>query len=121
MSCRSSLLYALTGVLCLVLPRTVAAETLRDAVGAALVSHPGLEIAAARKDISTAAEAEEFSNLFPQINTSATGGRMFGNNSTSRGLTVSRGEAYSWLWEGNASITQPIFTAPVTRFLSRAP
>ncbi len=109
MSCRSSLLYALTGVLCLVLPRTVAAETLRDAVGAALVSHPGLEIAAARKDISTAAEAEEFSNLFPQINTSATGGRMFGNNSTSRGLTVSRGEAYSWLWEGNASITQPIF------------
>ena len=34
---------------------------------------------------------------------------MFGNNATSRGLSVSRGEAYSWLWEGNASITQPIF------------
>lgn len=109
MSRRSHLLYALTGVLCLVLPRTGGAETLRDAVSTALVSHPGLEIAAARKDISTAQEDEEFSNLFPQINTSATGGRMFGNNSTSRGLTVSRGQAYSWLWEGNASITQPIF------------
>lgn len=94
MFCRSPFLYALTGVLCLILPRAGAAETLREAVGAALESHPGLEIAAARKDISTAREDEEFSNLFPQINTSATGGRMFGNNSTSRGLTVSRGEAY---------------------------
>lgn len=109
MSRRSHLLYALTGILCLILPRAGEAETLRDAVSAALESHPGLEIAAARKDISSAEEDEEFSNLFPQINTSATGGRMFGNNSTSRGLTVSRGEAYSWLWEGNASITQPIF------------
>lgn len=109
MSRRNQFLYALTGVLCLVMPSTSHAETLREAVGAALQSHPGMDIANARRDVSTAEEDEEFSNLFPQINTTATGGRVFGNNSTSRGLTVSRGEAYSWLWEGSASITQPIF------------
>lgn len=109
MICRRHLLYALTGALCLAIPRTADAETLRDAVSAALASHPGIEIAAARKQASSAEEDQAFSNLFPQINTTATGGRMFGNNSTSRGLTVSRGEAYSWLWEGSASITQPIF------------
>ncbi len=109
MARRTRFLYALTGVLCLVMPCSSQAETLREAVGAALQSHPGVDIANARRDVSAAEEDEEFSNLFPQINTTATGGRMFGNNSTSRGLTVSRGEAYSWLWEGSASITQPIF------------
>lgn len=109
MSRRNHFLYALTGVLCLVMPHHSHAETLREAVGAALQSHPGVDIANARRDVSSAEEDEQFSNLFPQINTTATGGRMFGNNSTSRGLTVSRGEAYSWLWEGSASITQPIF------------
>jgi adhesin transport system outer membrane protein len=109
MSCRTHLLYALTGVLCLVMPCHAQAETLREAIGAALESHPGVDVATARKDVSSANESEEFSNLFPQVNTTLTGGRMFGNNSTTRGLTVSRGEAYSWLWEGNASVTQPIF------------
>lgn len=109
MSRRNHFLYALTGVLCLVMPCHSHAETLREAVNAALLSHPGVDIANARRDVATAEEDEEFSNLFPQINTTATGGRMFGNNSTSRGLTVSRGEAYSWLWEGTGSITQPIF------------
>ena len=82
---------------------------MREAIEAALASHPGVDIANARKDVAGELEREEFSNLFPEISTSATGGRMFGNNSTTRGLSVSRGEAYSWLWEGSASITQPLF------------
>ncbi len=101
--------YTLTGVLCLLLPQTAGAETMREAIESALASHPGVDIANARKDVASEQEREEFSNLFPEISTSATGGRMFGNNSTTRGLSVSRGEAYSWLWEGSASITQPLF------------
>ncbi|PZQ48677.1 MAG: transporter [Micavibrio aeruginosavorus] len=106
---RRTHLYAIASVLCLLTWSEAQAETLRDAVTAAIVSHPAVDIANAQRDAASEAESEEFSNLFPEISTTATGGRMFGNNATSRGLTVSRGEAYSWLWEGNASITQPIF------------
>lgn len=106
---RRPLLYALTSALCLAVFAPAQAETLRDAVSAALESHPGIDIAQAQKDSAGEDESIAYSNLFPEITTSATGGRMFGNNSTTRGLSVSRGEAYSWLWEGNAAITQPIF------------
>lgn len=106
---RRKLLYTLTGVLCLVIPAESRSETLRDAVSAALASHPGIDIAKAQKTGADEEESAQVSNLFPEISTSATGGRMFGNNSTTRGLTVSRGEAYSWLWEGSAAITQPVF------------
>jgi len=106
---RRSILYSLTGVLCLLVIPSAQAETLREAVASALASHPGIEIAKARKDVASEEENEQFSNLFPELNTGFTGGRIYGNNATSRGLAVSRGEAYSWLWEGNASLTQPIF------------
>ena len=109
MSNNRSLLYALTTALCLAAFSPAQAETLREAVAAALASHPGVDIAKARKEAAKEDENIEFSNLFPEIGTSATGGRMFSNNSTTRGLVTSRGEAYSWLWEGNATITQPIF------------
>jgi adhesin transport system outer membrane protein len=102
-------LYALTGALTLVLSAPAQAESLQEAVRVALANHPGMEIAAARKDAAHQQEAEEFSNYFPEISTNLAGGRMYGNNSTTRGLTVTRGEAYSWLWEGSASLTQPIF------------
>ncbi len=104
-----SLFYSLTGALCVLISSPVQAETLREAVAAALASHPGVDIAKARKDVASEAQSEAFSGLFPEVNAGFTGGRMFGNNSTTRGLTVSRGEAYSWLWEGNASLTQPLF------------
>lgn len=109
MASRRSYLYALTTVLCLTAFSPAQAETLRDAVAAAIESHPGVDIARAQKESATEDEKEAYAGLFPEISASATGGRMFGNNSTTRGLTVSRGEAYSWLWEGNAAVTQPIF------------
>ncbi len=104
------LFYSLTGVLCLMaMSSSAQAETLREAVSSAIANHPSLEIAGARQEGALEEMREQYSNLFPQVNTTATGGRIYGNNSTSRGLTVSRGAAYSWLWEGSASITQPIF------------
>jgi len=103
------LLYALTGALILFLPPAAQAETMREAVESALLSHPSIDVAKARKAGAKEDESAQYSNLFPEISTTATGGRIFGNNSTTRGLNVSRGEAYSWLWEGSGSITQPIF------------
>ncbi len=109
MFCGRHLLYALTSALCFVLPQSAGAETVREAIENALANHPAIDIATSQQDVADENRREEVSNLYPEIYTSATGGRMYGNNSTTRGLTVSRGQAYSWLWEGNASITQPLF------------
>ena len=106
---RRALFVTVTGMLGILAVSPCEAETVQDAVNAALASHPAIDIAGAQRAIAEAGESEEYSNLFPELTASATGGRMFGDNATSRGLTVSRGEAYSWLWEGNAAITQPIF------------
>lgn len=91
------------------LPSPVSAETLHDAVMKALEQHPTIEAAQAVEKRIQAEKREEWSGFFPEVNASATGGRIFGDNSTTRGLVTTRGEAYSYLWEGNASITQPLF------------
>ncbi len=103
------LVYTLTGALGLALCNHAQAETLREAVLTALANHPSVDIAKAQKDIASEEENEQYSNLFPYVSANATGGRIFQNNATSRGTTTSRGEAYSWLWEGGGSVTQPIF------------
>ncbi|MEM6780706.1 MAG: TolC family protein [Pseudomonadota bacterium] len=91
------------------LPSQAMAETLRNAVLKALGQHPTVEAALAVEKRIQEEQKEERAGFFPEINASATGGRIFGDNSTTRGLVVDRGEAYSYLWEGSASITQPIF------------
>lgn len=105
----SALLYAITGIIVLTMPGAAHAESLRDAVANALSSHPSIDVAKARAQGAREAESEQVSNLFPEINASVAGGRVFSNSSTTRGLTVSRGEAYSWMGEGSASLTQPLF------------
>ncbi len=102
-------LYVLTGVIAMMMPSYAHAETMREAVESALLSHPAIDVAKAKHQGTEEDESEQFSNLFPEIQTTMTGGRVYGDNATSRGLTVSRGAAYSWLWEGSASLTQPIF------------
>lgn len=107
MCCRF-LLLAVAGA-SLSFPSGVHAESLREAVQTALSNHPSVEAAKASHLSSVETRREKKSDFFPVLNTNASGGRMYGDNSTSRGLTVSRGAAYSWLWEGNASVTQPVF------------
>lgn len=85
------------------------AETLDDSVIAALQQHPSVDAAISSLQSAKETESEQFSNYFPEVSLSATGGRMFANNSTSRGLVTTRGEAYSWLGEGTASVSQRIF------------
>lgn len=94
---------------CFILPESVAAETLTDAVIKALQTHPTIEAAQAVETRITEEREEQEANFFPELNTTATGARVFGNNATSRGLVTTRGEAYSYLFEGSVSLTQPLF------------
>jgi len=87
----------------------VFAETLQESVALALSSHPSIDVASAAREVANETKREQRSGYFPEINASASAGRIYGDNSTSRGLTISRGAAYSGLGEVSASITQPIF------------
>ena len=107
----SSLLIALmtSTVLAVSAAPLTRAETLRETIDMALSSHPGVEAALAGKVIAKEEYAETRSGLFPELSTNVSAGRIYSDNSTSRGLTVDRGAAYSWLGEGSASLTQPLF------------
>lgn len=107
MTYRFALILALASTC--VLPPVARAETLQGAVTKALEQHPTIEAARAVERRIQEERKEERGGFFPDFSASATGGRIFGNNSTTRGLTVSRGEAYSYLWEGSATLTQPLF------------
>ena len=103
------------GLILLAPVSSVKAETLRQAVEAALAAHPSVEAAQAAIHIVRQEKKEQRSGYFPELNASTSWGRIFGDNSTSRGLTVDRGQAYSWLWEGSGSMTQLIFDGFETR------
>ena len=106
---KRTMLMALLTSAVFVVARPVSAETLKQSVEQALAAHPGVEAALAGKVIAKEDYLEARSGLFPDISANTSGGRIYGDNSTSRGLTVSRGAAYSGLWEGSASLTQPLF------------
>ncbi len=89
--------------------KPVAAETLRQTVDQALAVHPSVEAALAGKVIAKEDRLEARSGLFPELSANLSAGRIFGDNSTSRGSVISRGTAYSWLGEGSASLRQPLF------------
>jgi adhesin transport system outer membrane protein len=85
------------------------AESISDAVLSALNYHPSVEAAMANRDALVDAYKEEYSGYFPEINVRGVGGRIFGDNSTTRGLSVTRGSGYSDLFEGSVTLTQKIF------------
>lgn len=92
-----------------------AAQTLLDTVSKTLAKHP--QVASAKLDIDIAREdqAEQHSSYYPEVSVNTTFGRIFGDNSTSRGLSVTRGSGYSYLGEASISARQMIFDASETR------
>lgn len=102
-------LLACTGLALILGVSPVKAESLQQALAMALSTHPSLEAAAAEKEVATEVKTEARSGYFPTVNASAYAGRMYGDNATTRGLTTSRGAAWSNTWEGSASIVQPLF------------
>lgn len=87
----------------------VRAETLSDAVMEAIGTHPSVTAAREAKNASHQTVREQRSAYFPEVSASISGGRVYGDNATSRGLSVTRGAGYSGLGEGNASVTQRIY------------
>ncbi|HEY0900674.1 MAG TPA: TolC family protein [Micavibrio sp.] len=90
-------------------PAHVHAESVTDAVLQALNHHPSVEAAIANRDALTQERREYVSDYYPQLELYAGSGRMYGDNSTSRGLSVSRGTGYSWVHEASLSMRQMIF------------
>lgn len=85
------------------------AETLSDAVTSALQTNPSIEAVQAGRDALGQDVREKRSDYFPQLSLEAVGGRIYGDNATSRGLSVTRGAGYSGYGEGSVTLTQPIF------------
>lgn len=109
---RNTILACLTFIACsasLLAPRGAAAETLSQAVMAALDNHPTLEAAIASREAASYNKKEKFSDLFPKLNVRGAGGRIYGDNSTSRGLSVTRGAGYSDYFEGSVTMSQMLF------------
>ncbi len=84
-------------------------EPLGEAVASALKFHPSVEAALAQLDASKQARREQVSGYFPEVSVSASGGRVYEDNSTSRGLSVTRGAAYSYSGEGSVTMRQMLF------------
>ena len=104
------MLHASTCVLALyMVPAAARAEPLVDAVTEALNNHPSIDAAIANRDALQQERREYTSDYFPELNVSAGSGRMYGDNSTSRGLNTTRGAGYSWVHEGSVSLRQMIF------------
>ncbi len=91
------------------------AETLEQAVQSTLQNHPSVDKAKAGSSIAEEQSREERSGYFPQISVSGQAGRIYGDNSTSRGLSVTRGAAYSNYWEGAFTARQMIYDGSETR------
>ena len=105
---KTALLYSIPVMLALS-SHAVFAETLEEATAAALNSHPSIEGAKASSEEAAQAKREQFSNYFPTLSASSTAGRIYGDNATSRGLSVTRGAGYSGLWNGSVSAREKIF------------
>lgn len=85
------------------------AGTLTQAVLAAMNNHPAVEAAQANADAVSQEETQQFSNFMPKVSMRAAGGRVYGDNATSRGLSVTRGAGYSGYGEGSVSLTEMIY------------
>ena len=84
-------------------------ETLEQAVETALNNHPSIAAAFAGRSAAQDVQVEKRSAYFPELNVNAATGRVYGDNSTSRGLTVDRGAGYSWNHEVGFTVRQMIY------------
>lgn len=85
------------------------AETLDEAVAYALSDHPSIFAAQARRDASAETISEERAAYYPTASATATFGRVFSDNTTTRGLSTERGTGYSWYGEGRLSLNQKLY------------
>lgn len=106
---RTATFAVLAGVSVFGLATGARAETLQEAMVSALNAHPTVQAAMKSRDYYAEEKQEQRSGYFPELNASGSMGRIYGDNSTSRGLTVERGAGYSWLYEGSVAVRQTIW------------
>ncbi len=101
-------LAALCAAIMLALPGAAMAATLADSVAQALDTHPA--IVAKKAVVEAAGEnvKEQRSNFYPQFSAGARAGRLAQEDDITREFTS--GLASSWLTEGTATLTQPLYT-----------
>lgn len=85
------------------------AEPLSEAVKAALAYHPSVEAAQAFLNGSHQETEAAQSGYYPELQVSSSVGRVYGDNATSRGLSVTRGSGYSYSWDATLTARQMIF------------
>ena len=90
------------------------AQSITDTVITVLNNHPQAESSKIAVDTADKDIKEQRSGYFPELSASATGGRIYGDNATSRGLSVDRGAGYSYLWEGSITGRQMLWDAKET-------
>lgn len=92
----------------------VYAQDVKSAVRSALESHPTIDGAQASLSAAEHGKDAEISNYYPEISLGLTGGRVYQDNATSRGLSVTRGAAYSGYGEANVKMRQMMFDGKET-------
>lgn len=85
------------------------ADSVEDAVREAITTHPAIQSAKEAASASHESVREQRSAYYPELSASITGGRIYSDSSTTRGLSVTRGTGYSYLGEGSATLSQRVY------------
>lgn len=85
------------------------AETLESAVSAAIMAHPAVMAAKAQRDGAAETVVEEKSRYYPTASASTSFGRIYADNTTTRGLSTVRGVGYSWYGDGRIAMNQTLY------------
>jgi len=85
------------------------ADTMRETMEYALENNPSVNGAKAAREAMRYEGNVERSHFFPEISAGLTAGRVYQNNATSRGLSVTRGAAYSGYGEGSVAVRQMLY------------
>ena len=75
----------------------------------AIKNHPLVMAAQASEKAAVQSVKEEKSRYYPTASVGLGFGRVFADNTTTRGLSVTRGTGYSWYGDGTASINQTVY------------
>lgn len=90
-------------------PSHAQAQSLPEMVATVVEYHPQIEVLEQAERVAEKDISEQHSAYYPTLSVNATAGRMYADNSTSRGLSVTRGAGYSNLWDGTASLSQTLY------------
>lgn len=101
---------------CVLNANIVHAESLKDVVLKTIQSNPSILSLNSAKDAAQHEKEMERSGLYPNLSAGVTAGRIYQDNATSRGLTTTRGAAYSGFGEANIALRQKIFDGYETKY-----